>query len=652
MAETYSIDIDNISKKFDIRYTTVYGGRAKSGTKQVLEGLSLKVRKGEILGLVGRNGSGKSTLLKIISGITFNDSGKITINGKVASILELGMGFDPELSGRENMRLKSSFFGFNDKEIDSFMDDMIQFSELGEQIEHPLRTYSSGMVAKLAFSVLTHVKCDILVIDEILSVGDPGFNAKCKMVFDRMRKEGKTVVLASHNMNSLEDMCDRVAWMEAGKVREIGDPMVVCHAFKSDAVESPRTVRELAEAGDSQSQYRYGSMLRDGIAVPRDIDQSKIWFERASAMGHTDSMVALGRLLLSEGKEKEAIDLFRKASVAGNNEATSALVSMDREEKSISEKFIGKVSSLAESGNGQACRILADCYLNGICIAKDQAKAVEWYIKAADNGETSSVYTLGKLYRDGTGVQKDGAEAVRWFTIAGERGNVFAMNDLAMMYMRGIGVERDMESCIKWLEKAAECGFVGAMSQLGKIYRDGMGVDKNEEKSRYWFSMFAKQGRMRYETELGDVMKNVFIGEERKEALEWYSDAAENGYPMALMKLGYALHNDNTFECNNDLAIEYLEKAAAVCNHIALYDLAMMYYRGECVTKDHKKAFEYMKCSADIGNNNARYQLALMYMRGIGTEVDMDEAKRYARLSADSGNPEMKGILREMKENN
>ena len=157
MVTNDAVVLKDIHKQYALKHTTIYGGVTKHGSKTVLNGVNISIKKGEICGLIGRNGSGKSTILKILSGIIGPDSGTITINGKIASILELGMGFDPELSGRDNIYLKCQLFGLNKNKIDANMDSMIQFSELGDLIDSPLRTYSSGMAAKLAFSVLINV---------------------------------------------------------------------------------------------------------------------------------------------------------------------------------------------------------------------------------------------------------------------------------------------------------------------------------------------------------------------------------------------------------------------------------------------------------------------------------------------------------------
>ena len=316
-----AIEVSNLCKKFDIKNTTFYGGQSKIGTKQVLDNLTFNVNKGQIFGIIGRNGSGKSTLLKIIAKIMYPDSGEVKVDGQVASILELGMGFEPELSGKDNIIVKSKMYGLNDNEIKQRINEIIQFSELGEQIEFPLRTYSSGMVAKLAFSIIAFVKCNILIVDEVLSVGDASFNFKCKLMFEQMRKERKTVIIASHNLSTLENFCDTVIWIEEGKAKEIGDATTVCNHFYRDSIESPDTLKKLADSGDSISMNRLATLYLKGINIEKNIEKAEELFKKSIEMGNTDAKVALGDLLISQGKFENAQSLFESAAQDGNLDA-------------------------------------------------------------------------------------------------------------------------------------------------------------------------------------------------------------------------------------------------------------------------------------------------------------------------------------------
>ena len=189
----------------------------------VLDGISFNIKKGEAVGLIGKNGCGKSTTLKLINRIMYPTSGSIKVNGKVSSLIELGAGFHPDMSGRENIYTNASIFGLTKKEIDAKLDEIIEFSELGDLIDNPIRTYSSGMYMRLAFSVAINVKADVLLVDEILAVGDVSFQKKCFEKLHEIKKQGTTIVIVSHSFEQIEQICDKSIWIENGHIKEMGD---------------------------------------------------------------------------------------------------------------------------------------------------------------------------------------------------------------------------------------------------------------------------------------------------------------------------------------------------------------------------------------------------------------------------------------------
>ena len=220
---TYSI------KEFVIK---VIKGDRKKEKLHVLKDIDFQVEKGEVFGIIGRNGAGKSTLLKIISGILKPTKGRVTLKGNVAPMLELGSGMDSNLTGRENVFLNGSILGFSKSFLEERYDDIVDFSELGEFMEVPVRNYSSGMISRLAFSIASMVVPDILIADEILSVGDERFQEKSKKRMVELMKSGTTVLFVSHNIAQVEEICDRVMWLEDGYVKMMGDASEVCQAFQ------------------------------------------------------------------------------------------------------------------------------------------------------------------------------------------------------------------------------------------------------------------------------------------------------------------------------------------------------------------------------------------------------------------------------------
>lgn len=197
--------------------------KSKNDVLHILKDINLTIKKGESVALIGTNGSGKSTLLKLMTKIIYPNKGKISVNGKLTSLLELGAGFHPDFSGRENIYFNSAIFGLTKKEIDARLEEIIEFSELQEFIDNPVRTYSSGMYMRLAFSIAINVDADILLIDEILAVGDQHFQEKCFNKLRELKKAGKTIVIVTHSMGQVKQFCDRSVWLYKGKIRMDGN---------------------------------------------------------------------------------------------------------------------------------------------------------------------------------------------------------------------------------------------------------------------------------------------------------------------------------------------------------------------------------------------------------------------------------------------
>ena len=235
----YTICVKNVYKIFNVyldRANTVkekllFFSRNRKEKREVLKGINLNIKKGEVVALIGTNGSGKSTLLKLMTKILYPNKGTIEINGKLTSLLELGAGFHPDFSGRENIYFNASIFGLTKKQIDEKLNDIIEFSELEKYIDNPVRTYSSGMFMRLAFAVAINVNADILLVDEILSVGDEHFQNKCIEKMLDLKRKGKTMVFVTHSMQTVEKLCDRAVWLCDGKIQMDGDVSQVIERY-------------------------------------------------------------------------------------------------------------------------------------------------------------------------------------------------------------------------------------------------------------------------------------------------------------------------------------------------------------------------------------------------------------------------------------
>lgn len=237
------IDIDNVSMRFNLgieknfSFKMAFIGifdkskRPKKEEFWALKNVSLHVNKGEVVGLIGSNGAGKSTLLKLVSGVMKPTKGKITVNGAISPMIELGAGFDTELTARENIYLNGAVLGYSKKFLDEKFEEIVEFSELRDFLDVPIRNFSSGMTAKLAFSIATIVNPEVLIVDEILSVGDIKFQEKSKSKMLEMIKGGTTVLYVSHSLDSIKQLCDRAMWLEHSEVQMIGKAKEVCDKY-------------------------------------------------------------------------------------------------------------------------------------------------------------------------------------------------------------------------------------------------------------------------------------------------------------------------------------------------------------------------------------------------------------------------------------
>ena len=231
--DNIAIKVEHVYKDFKLYYDKAHTlkekilffskkNKDKNNILHVLQDINLEINKGESVALIGVNGSGKSTLLKLMTKIIYPNKGKITVNGKLTSLLELGAGFHEDFTGRENIYFNASIFGLTKNEIDERLDDIIEFSELGDFIDNPVRTYSSGMYMRLAFSIAINVQAEVLLIDEILAVGDQHFQDKCFAKLLELKNAGKTIVIVTHNMGQVKAFCDRAVWLHKGKIRKDG----------------------------------------------------------------------------------------------------------------------------------------------------------------------------------------------------------------------------------------------------------------------------------------------------------------------------------------------------------------------------------------------------------------------------------------------
>ena len=284
-----AVKVDHLTKSFRIPLEASNGIKQKiinlvKGRKGYrdftpLKDISFEIKKGEFFGIVGRNGSGKSTLLKSLAGIYEPNSGTVSVEGNLIPFIELGVGFNPELSGRENVFLNGALLGFSRKEMEGMYESIVDFAELHDFMDERLKNYSSGMQVRLAFSIAIRAEGDILLLDEVLAVGDEAFQRKCYNYFDRLKKEKRTVILVTHDMSIVERFCSRAMMLESGVITSYGRPDVVARTYTSLNSEAyAETKKPDASVGDlsiklksGKIQYQYGDTMTVGVSWISDV---------------------------------------------------------------------------------------------------------------------------------------------------------------------------------------------------------------------------------------------------------------------------------------------------------------------------------------------------------------------------------------------
>lgn len=281
-----AVKVDHVSKSFklptessqSLRTTLVNRFRGVKGYREqhVLKDISFEVEEGDFFGIVGRNGSGKSTLLKIISQIYVPESGEVTVNGKMVSFIELGVGFNPELTGCENVYLNGAMLGFTTQEIDAMYKDIVEFAELEEFMNQKLKNYSSGMQVRLAFSVAIKAEGDVLILDEVLAVGDEAFQRKCNEYFLERKKSGKTTILVTHDMGAVNKYCNKAVLIENGLVKAYGDPFEVANQYSFDNIQVTQQNIELEDTEEETNKvvdnFSAKLLSNDNVNSEEDIE--------------------------------------------------------------------------------------------------------------------------------------------------------------------------------------------------------------------------------------------------------------------------------------------------------------------------------------------------------------------------------------------
>lgn len=550
---TYSYDVEDNDKKRSI-IKKVSKIKAEN---HVLDNINLDVRKGEILGIIGINGSGKSSLLSIMARIIEPDSGTVEINGKIATILELGMGFHPDLSGRDNIILKGELYGFSKKEMESKMESIIDYSGIKKYIDNPIRTYSSGMRSRLAFSIMINVDAEIMLVDEILSTGDAAFSAKASDFFKKILKDGKTVVYVSHSPGSIENLCTRAIWLDKGKIISDGKPKKVAALYNEATMESLDVVLDQAKFGLSEAQYRLSQFYKDGINVEKDEDAYRNWLELAAEQGHLKAQIELADILMMSDNEDDrdtAIMYYQSSATRGDSTARSKLSLILGKDNSKNEwNELKKIfRHFANLGSSADMMRYANFLLKTAWVDEDRTEAFQWYEKIAKEYEhPDAIIQLAIMYRDGIGVKKDKKKYIEILEKGTSLGILKTMIWLADAYSTGSIINEDQKRALELYEYCALNGSNQCQYTVAMMYLEGKGTEINQEKAKYWFNVYSKSLIIAYQLNAISLLKNNAIPYDI-DINELYESISDSKDTKALLELNDHLKNGLLF---NDLEI-------------------------------------------------------------------------------------------------
>jgi ABC-2 type transport system ATP-binding protein len=315
----YAVKVDSVTKKYRISHekipslknTILKLKRTTFEEFLALDNVSIEIKKGEAFGIIGPNGSGKSTALKLISRIIRPEEGTISVNGTISALLELGAGFHPDLTGKENIYINAAILGLSRKEVDRKFDEIVAFSELDRFIDTPVKNYSSGMYMRLGFSVAINVNPDILLVDEVLAVGDQSFQAKCYKVIYDFIKRGKTIIIVSHDLETISDLCNRVVFLNKGKIQEIGNPLKVVTKYREHIEELEKN--RIAQEQKNERKTIFKTLIEEKrkITDGMDINEISALIEKEEGINRFGSGDAEITKVQITDKNKKSIDFAK-----------------------------------------------------------------------------------------------------------------------------------------------------------------------------------------------------------------------------------------------------------------------------------------------------------------------------------------------------
>ena len=620
-----AIEVKNITKTFKLKVedgekkVTLFDKHpTKIVENKVIDNISFNIKKGEVVGIVGSNGSGKSTLLSLLAKIMEPDAGSIERSGKIASILELGMGFHPDMSGRENIYLKGELYGFSKKEIDNRICRIIEYSGLGAYIDNPVRTYSSGMSGRLAFAIMINVDSEIMLVDEVLSVGDATFSSKAKLHFKKLAASSRTVIIVSHSVNTLEEMCSRVIWIDGGKIKKDGPAKLILSEYQNTMHESPEVICDLAKSGVSDAQYKLALMYRDGSVFGQNVELFEKWIECAATQGHTRAQVEYADILMNRNNVSDALLLYRQAADKGDNEARTKLSALNSGKNEEVELLLDIFQRLATPDDPMNEYRYADLLLKTAWNNDDKKKSFDMFFNAAQHGYPNAFHQLGVMYKDGIGVERNLQKMEENLNAAANLGFMPSIVLLADIYSQGRLLPKNDEKSFNMVFKAANLGNVRYMYVLAVMYRDGVGTDKDSSNAEKWFENYSSAGLFQYKSWALPYLRSGFVG--NHETYKLLLDSMDiNCSPLFLVENANLHIIEKIGDCNS---FQNLIKVANTNNLDAIRKVGDRYYYGIGVERNYKEALTWYIRAAHLGDAWCRNKVGEMYRDGIAFDEE------------------------------
>ncbi|MBQ7702321.1 MAG: SEL1-like repeat protein [Candidatus Methanomethylophilaceae archaeon] len=633
LKKSYKIlDFSITDKRFNFMKHTEY---------PIFNGLDLDVHRGDIIGILGRNGCGKSTFLKLVSEVLEPDEGTIEVKGKVASILELSMGFHPDLSGRDNIILRSELYGISRSQVLEHIDDIVKYSDLGVFIDNPVRTYSSGMRSRLAFAVMINVDADIFLVDEALSTGDMAFASKASEHLKNLVRSGKTVLFTSHSTSTIKRTCNRAIWLSNCNIAMDGPADEVVEAYGRSINDSVEDTMSLAEGGASSAQYRLSTFYRDGLGVEKDPEKRRYWLEQASLREHPMAMAEMGDILISEGDEEKAMSLYQRAADNGNFEARRKYATMQGDTNEEIENLRTIMKDLASTEYPYDLYNYGNLMYRSALIPADYQEAFEYLTKASEAGWLDADVLLAQMYREGNGVERSMEKFVERLTYAAENGHAKAMSMLADAYYDAKYIKKDAQKAFEWYMKAACTGNMKAQYQVAVMLSSGAGCEKNEDEAKKWFARYSS-------TALNDSRKVAMDTLKTRHSdfditNDMLKSMSKSYHTPSMVSLASKYDSGKGFKKSPKAAIDLLEKAS-LAGGAPRTRLADKYLESED-EEVRKKAFGLLESAAKYGDNAAMYKLAIMYKDGTLCEADENKYRMYMRMASERGNRDAKEVV-------